>query len=112
MDTDRFGKGGLAKIIDGGRNTNNVTINFISKPGEAMQFNVTLNGYCVKNQPIAWHANNVQHANPINYQEPVKMAPPLYGWIPPMNGSLNDSSVLIQNLTQPSNSSGWFSHFW
>lgn len=112
FDMDRFGKGGLAKIIDGGLHQDHATINFISKPGEPMLFTVIINGYCVQNHQIQSNANNVQQANPINYREPVA-TPPMYGWIPPLNDSLNDnsSSVVIQNITTPSNSSNWW-HFW
>lgn len=57
-DVDPFGKGGLAKIIGGGLNKNNVTIRFTSKPGEAMLFRVVVTGYCLNsyqpNQSFGW----------------------------------------------------------
>lgn len=57
-DVDPYGKGGLAKVLAGGVNHNNVTIRFTSKPGEAMLFHVVVTGYCLRNyspnQPYGW----------------------------------------------------------
>lgn len=49
MDVDPHGNGGLAKVVGGGPKHNNVTIRFISKPGEAMLFHVIVTGYCLNN---------------------------------------------------------------
>lgn len=79
MDIDQYGKGGLAQVIGGGLNQNNVTIRFTSKPGEAMLFRIVVNGYCVKtytaDQGFAWaepvrsnssyHYNASSHSNNI-----------------------------------------------
>lgn len=105
LDADRYGKGGLVKIVDGGLHRNNVTINFCSKPGEAMLYNIILNGICAKNQPNESHIQAI-HTNPT----------PSYGWnVQPANVSstmstFNSSSVLVQNITSPSNKPWW--HFW
>lgn len=111
FDADRYGKGGLAKITDGGLHHNNVTINFTSKPGECMPFTIIINGYCAENisNQVISNETNTQHANPMNNDQPIA---PSYGWnVVPLNVSaLNTSSVLVQNITAPSNSSWW--HFW
>ncbi|XP_055318192.1 uncharacterized protein LOC129576715 [Sitodiplosis mosellana] len=109
-DIDLFGNGGLAKIIDGGLGQDRVTINFVSKPGEPMHFSLKINGYCVKMNPMDSYTNTAQHAIPLN-RELVNTVQPSYGWMPPSNLTLNNSSsVLMQNITSTSNSSGWW-HF-
>ncbi|XP_031640096.1 uncharacterized protein LOC116352033 [Contarinia nasturtii] len=102
MDADRFGKGGLVKIVDGGLHQTYVTINFCSKPGESMLYTIILNAVYMRNN--SYQQNAIQKAAPTNPS-------PSYGWIQPTNiSTFNRSSVLVQNLTSPSNSPWW--HFW
>lgn len=110
-DINPFGKGGLVKIIDGGLRQDHVTFNFVSKPGESLQFTVKIYGYCVKNDPLESKANTVENANPINYLESVaSIVRPSYGWAIPSNAT-NSSPVETQNATSPSNTNEWW-HFW
>lgn len=110
FDADRYNRGGLAQIVGGGLHQNNVTINFISKPGEYMLFTVIIYGYCVQNisQPAITHESNTLHANPINISQPIA---PSYGWNVQSNlSTLNSTDVLVQNITTSSNHPWW--HFW
>lgn len=92
-DVDPYGKGGLAKVIAGGVNHNNVTIRFTSKPGEAMLFHVIVTGYCLNNhspnQSYGWaeplRSYSPNHNNPTNstnYNQPptTTTAPPKKPW--------------------------------
>lgn len=103
MDVDPYGNGGLAKVIGGGVKSNNVTIRFTSKPGEAMLFRVTLTGYCsnnyAANQPYGWaeplrsysrynynasnSSSNIYNSNAMrfaNYSLPAVAAPSQVSW--------------------------------
>lgn len=89
-DIDPYGKGGLAKVVSGGLNHNNITVRFTSKPGEAMLFRVLVTGYCLKsyspNQSYGWaeplrsyspfhyNATNANTTNNSSYNQPADAA--------------------------------------
>lgn len=118
-DVEPYGKGGLAKHMDGGPHHSNVTINFSSRTGSAMRFRIIITGYCMPNNPQSTTPNSTLYANPINNHTPNAS----YGWVLPSNGtfnnassqynnssSYNNSSAIVQNRNMTSEQSWW--HFW
>lgn len=106
MDIDPYGNGGLAKVLGGGLNHNNVTIRFTSKPGEAMLFRVVVTGYCLKNyspnQSYGW-AQPLHSYSRYHYNDTNSTISSLY------NNSANYNQS-IATTAGPANKPWW--HFW
>lgn len=106
MDVDPYGNGGLAKVIHGGLNQNDITIRFTSKPGEAMLFNIVVTGYCLKNyspnQSYGW-AEPLHSYSPYHYYNATNSSSNLY------NNSANYNQTHA-TTNAPPNKPWW--HFW
>lgn len=118
MDCERFGNGGLAKIVGGGTSRESVSVNMVSKPGQPMCFRIEITGYCLKpitpapgwiypgqqqmdrgraitNDRYNFFANNTRS---LIYNNNRTMYP-------------QTSPVYLKNYTQPAPSRPWW-HFW
>lgn len=103
-DVDPYGKGGLAKVVSGGVNHNNITVRFTSRPGEAMLFRILVTGYCLKsyspNQSFGW-AEPLRSYNPYQYNVTNANA----------NGKYNQSATAATAGTAAPSDKPWW-HFW
>lgn len=106
-DVDPYGKGGLVKLLSGGVNHNNITVRFISKPGEAMLFRVLVTGYCLNsyspNQSYGW-AEPLRSYSPYHYNATNANAT--------SNRSYNISATHFDNYNQPAQRNKPWWQFW
>lgn len=115
IDADKYGHGGLVKVIDGGVQKSFVTLQFKSQPGCNMTFNLTIYGQCEffhPREPVYVYDPTFD-MHPIFIQNPGNSSPnaPNLSPLPPMPPiGINDTLHPANHSLPSSNTthSGWW----